>query len=231
MALLRWMHLRKLVPLADLLTGSVPAVAATAKSNATGTARSASPAPATPSAGRASLAAAIGTRAASAPAPSRVAPTPSAPASARPAATAEKAKDPSSADASTASKVPSNLKDALLAEIRATKGFFYNTVVAQALKIETTADSVTFTFSPVHRALREQFEQSRGWLDTTVERIAGKRMTVAAQTGATSEQSAPKPAEAPPADKRDLKAEAMATPAVQAMLEVFPAEVRDVEEM
>jgi hypothetical protein len=31
--------------------------------------------------------------------------------------------------------------------------------------------------------------------------------------------------------KRDLKAEAMSSTAVQAMLDVFPAEIRDVEEM
>jgi hypothetical protein len=31
--------------------------------------------------------------------------------------------------------------------------------------------------------------------------------------------------------KRDLKAEAMSSSAVQAMLDVFPAEIRDVEEM
>ena len=33
------------------------------------------------------------------------------------------------------------------------------------------------------------------------------------------------------AGKRDLKAEAMSSTAVQAMLDVFPAEIRDVEEM
>ena len=31
--------------------------------------------------------------------------------------------------------------------------------------------------------------------------------------------------------KRDLKAEAMSSSTVQAMLDVFPAEIRDVEEM
>jgi hypothetical protein len=31
--------------------------------------------------------------------------------------------------------------------------------------------------------------------------------------------------------KRDLKAEAMSSSTVQAMLEVFPADIRDVEEM
>ena len=49
---------------------------------------------------------------------------------------------------------------------------------------------------------------------------------------------APEPAgtaPSPAADKakggRDLKAEAMSSSAVQAMLDVFPAEIRDVEEM
>jgi hypothetical protein len=31
--------------------------------------------------------------------------------------------------------------------------------------------------------------------------------------------------------RKDLKAEALATPAVQAVLEVFPAEIKDVEEL
>ena len=43
------------------------------------------------------------------------------------------------------------------------------------------------------------------------------------------------PAQSAAADKskggRDLKAEAMSSSAVQAMLDVFPAEIRDVEEM
>ena len=38
-------------------------------------------------------------------------------------------------------------------------------------------------------------------------------------------------AETATAGKRDLKAEAMSSSAVQAMLDVFPAEIRDVEEM
>ena len=38
-------------------------------------------------------------------------------------------------------------------------------------------------------------------------------------------------ADAGSAPKRDLKAEAMSSSAVQAMLDVFPAEIRDVEEM
>jgi hypothetical protein len=37
--------------------------------------------------------------------------------------------------------------------------------------------------------------------------------------------------EKPKGGNRDLKAEAMSSSAVQAMLDVFPAEIRDVEEM
>jgi hypothetical protein len=131
------------------------------------------------------------------------------------------------------------LKDALLAEIRGTKAFFYNTVVAQAQRIDVDADRVTFTFLPAHRALREQFEQSRAWLETTADRLAGRKIAVAAAQaeGGSAETAAPARSEhaARPGDaddpKRDLKAEAMSSSAVQAVLDVFPAEIRDVEEM
>ena len=54
--------------------------------------------------------------------------------------------------------------------------------------------------------------------------------THAASPSAASSASSPAPADAPKA-KRDLKAEAMSSSTVQAMLDVFPAEIRDVEEM
>jgi hypothetical protein len=133
------------------------------------------------------------------------------------------------------------LKDALLAEIRSSKGFFYNTVVAQAQKIDVTPERVTFTFLPTHRALREQFEQSRPWLETMAEKLAGVRVAVvavqaegdaaAAQAPASQAAAAStQPAAPASADGRDLKAEAMASNAVQALLDVFPAEIRDVVE-
>ena len=49
-------------------------------------------------------------------------------------------------------------RDAFLLEIRKSKAAFYNTVVAQAQKIEFGPDRVTFSFLPAHRMLREQFE-------------------------------------------------------------------------
>jgi hypothetical protein len=126
------------------------------------------------------------------------------------------------------------VKDALLAEIRGGKPFFYNTVVAQAHKIEVTVDSVTFTFLPAHRALREQFEQARPWLESTTQRLAGRKVPVTAVQAAADAAEAAAPAAPPAPDqapKRDLKAEALESSAVQAMLDVFPAEIRDVEEM
>ena len=129
------------------------------------------------------------------------------------------------------------MKDALLAEIRASKGFFYNMVVAQAQRIDVSDDRVTFTFSPNQRALREQCDQSRAWLEAAAERLSGRRIAVMAVmaegTGASDAVTGRAAAAAPDANdpKRDLKAEAMSSSAVQAVLDVFPAEIRDVEEM
>lgn len=200
MVLLRWMHLRKLVPLTDLLE------------QLGGRARTAPAAagPPTP--------------------PSRLAPTPSS--RLAPTSPSGTAPTPSSGSAPTPS---SGLKDKFLGEVRASKAFFYNTVVAQAQRIDVTDEAITFTFLPTHRALREQFDQARAWLEAAAERAAGRRIAVTAvQAQAVPEApsaSAPAPAPAPASAARDLKAEAMASSAVQAMLDVFPAEIRDVEEM
>jgi hypothetical protein len=129
------------------------------------------------------------------------------------------------------------LKDKFLAEVRSGKGFFYNTVVAQAQRIDVAAERITFSFLPNHRALREQFEQTRGWLEATAERVAGRKVAVVAvQTAGApaTEAAAPPTADAKGAvtsGQRDLKAEAESSSAVQAILDVFPAQIRDVEEM
>ena len=224
MVLLRWMHLRKLVPLTDLLE----------QLGSSGT----------------KTAAPTGSRVAAV--ASRIAPTSDKPASAsskvaptsdRIAPTSRKIAPTSDGIAPTTDKPTgdrvvaptSSLKDSLLAEIRSGKAFFYNTVVAQAQKIDVIDDRVTFTFLPAHRALREQFEQSRPWLEATAERLTGRKIVVAA-VQATSEgdqapESRPAAAATAAAPKRDLKAEALSSTGVQALLDVFPAEIRDVEEM
>jgi len=197
MALLRWIHLRKLVPIEELIAG-------------------------------ASTGAAVSRPAAapvkSAPAPVKSAPVQSAPAPA-----------PKSEIRNPQSEMTTSLKDALLAEIRKTKVVFYNTVVAQAQTIEVAGDRVTFTFSSKQRALSDEFEKNRGWLETIAKAAAGRRITVAGVMGDAAADAKAAPG-APAADaaatkKSALREKAMADAGVQAMLEVFPAEIRDVEEM
>jgi hypothetical protein len=140
---------------------------------------------------------------------------------------------------------PSMLKESLLAEVQKAKKFFFNTVIAQAQKIELERDKVVFTFSPQHRALRAQLEQNRPYLETTASQLAGRKMTVAAAEGSGGPASpaaagfggTPSAADAasaggPQGDKKqELKDRALADTGVQTMLDVFAAEIKDVEEM
>jgi hypothetical protein len=132
-----------------------------------------------------------------------------------------------------------NLKEALLTEIKGKKAGFYNTVVAQAQRIEVTENRVAFVFATKQTMLKEWFEQQRAWLETAVQQLSGRKLAVVAihADGGDASPAASSAAEsahqAVPehGGKRDLKAEALSSTAVQAMLDVFPAEIRDVEEM
>jgi DNA polymerase III subunit gamma/tau len=244
MALLRWIHLRKLVPLTDLIK-QLEAGAPRAPVRPP-------PPAAAPVAPRPSAAAAP------APAPPAAAspPRPAPPAgSARidtvKAVEAKRAASANAEAAPTLAKVdPSILKDAFLSEVRKAKKFFFGTVVAQAQKIEFTGDKVVFTFAPQHRALRAQLEQTRPWLETAASQLAGRKVGVAAAEGladtpadASLAAYSPKPG---PGDgpasptlpsgseggdrAKSLKERALSDPGVQTMLDVFAAEIKDVEE-
>ncbi len=265
MALLRWMHLRKLMPIEDLIAGAsgAPDRGAAPRSLSPRApdagAHSARPASASGAAGsdvrRAPLSAVSPQAPPAAPTPSTRS-EPSSPLrsavaaatkataarSAAPAAAASNGPGPASASASVASApvrtaVPGggNFKDPFLAEIRKSKAVLYNMVVAQAQKIEVAGDAVTFTFSPMQRALRDTLEQNRAWLETTVQQIAGRRIAIAAVLADAA--AAPAPGSAAAAEKQStekksaLREQALADAGVQTMLEVFPAEIRDVEEM
>jgi DNA polymerase-3 subunit gamma/tau len=203
MALLRWIHLRKLVPLEELLEklgGGEPIASAPQARRA---------APVIPPVARR---------------PPPVAPKPA-----------------SAAGAGEGDAVPpkpvvatgtgEGARDAFLMEIRKAKVFFYNTVVAQAQKIEFGPDRVTFSFLPAHRTLREQLEQNRAWLEQTAAAVAGRKMPVVAAQADTAPQPAAVAAGVAPSKPADLRTTAMADSAVQAMLDVFPAEIENVEEI
>jgi DNA polymerase-3 subunit gamma/tau len=237
MALLRWMHLRKLVPLEDLFdqlgTGAPTrerSIAPTAKVGSSTPTRERSTAPTSEGA-----IAPTKERSIAPTAKVSVAAASAASASAA-SATADKAAATAGKPTSEGSPAPaSNLKDALLAEIRAGKSTLYNFAVAQAQRIDVRDDSVTFTFASNQNVLRMQLEQNRSWIEAAAQRIAGRRiaLVITQAEGASPQPTQAAPAEKPNDDggKRDLKSEAMASPAVQAVLDVFPAEIRDVEEM
>ena len=247
MALLRWIHLRKLVAIEDLIAGSGGPPRPEAKAERPGL-RAAAPPPARPAATPLPMA----TPAAAAP-PTRSAP--SAPASslaaqaARAAANVAAVPQPVGSGLNRTLPEPApatppasgNLKDALLAEIKKGKPTFYNIVVAQAQKIEVAGDRVTFSFTPVQRALRDQFEQQKAWLEAIALGIAGRKIAMAAAQFEAGAAVTPASADAPAgakvpekqsAEKKSaLREQALADAGVQTMLEVFPAEIRDVEEM
>jgi DNA polymerase-3 subunit gamma/tau len=229
MAILRWMHVRKLVPLTELLDqvaggtsprGAAPAAPPRNQPPALRPAAASRPAP-PPAAAPASQPLKAASPRASTPAPRG----------------ADREGGPEPKTAAPAGAAPGGLKDALLAEIRAGKSFFYNMVVAQAQSIDVSAESVVFAFLPTHRSLRERFEETRPWIEAAAERLAGRKISVRS-VQVESGTGVPAAPVAEPKDdpgtsngRKDLRAEALATPAVQAVLEVFPADIKDVEEL
>jgi DNA polymerase-3 subunit gamma/tau len=203
MALLRWMHLRKLVPLTELLQSLSLGGSSAAPAGQAGIMTP----PRTPMV--------VPPKAAPSPAGGGELASPKPPPREEPAT-------PSPRDGG---------REAFLEEIRRSKEVFYKTVVAQAQKIEFGSDRVVFSFLPIHRMQREQLEQNRQWLESIAGGVSGKKMLVV-----SSQQDVPADAPAPQAGAAaprpvDLKAAAMSDAAVQAMLDVFPAEIEDVEEI
>ena len=243
MALLRWIHLRQLVPISDLIQGLEKGGLPAGRLQRSGTA--ALPSPATPSrsvpppAPREAVPAAAG---ASEP-PRRSAPPPPRPPSVAAAtvkaveARQDAAKTPAPAASEPMPDVqpvaPELLKDAFLTEVRKGKKFFYGTVVAQAQRIDVEGERVVFTFAPQHRALRVQLDQSRTWLDTLASQLSNRKMTVvSAEGGTVSDKPAAAVSAAPEKTRQsELRQQALADSSVQAMLDVFAAEIKDVEEM
>jgi DNA polymerase-3 subunit gamma/tau len=225
MALLRWMHLRKLVPLGDLLerlqgdAGAPAPGRGSSGPSGTGGRQAGPPVREAPGAPRVSP------------------PTPRPPAPTRPLPPppSDDARGSARAGPSAVAPLPDG-KEAFLASIEQARAVFYRTVVAQAQRIETTADTILFVFAPVHRLLKEQVDQNRAWLETLAARAAGRRMAVQSQLLAPGTTDAPGAAgaggESPArgAD-RDLRAVALGDAGVQALLGTFPAQISVVEEI
>jgi DNA polymerase III subunit gamma/tau len=221
MALLRWIHLRKLVPLSDLIEGVEKGGSGAPKPTMS---RSAPVSPATASAPGRSTAATV--------------------------KAIEARKQPAELTPTTSGGDPipnvqavaaADLKEALLGEIRKSKKFFHGSVVSMAQRIDIERDRVVFTFAPIHRVLRGQLDQQKPWLEMLATQLAGRKMTVASVEGtasATASQtqaaSPGKPGQPPPSGgdrQAELRQQALADPGVQSMLDVFAAEIKEIEEM
>ncbi len=245
MALLRWMHLRKLVPLTELL--------AQAKRLAPGApARAKTPAPAQPPPAVASPAPAASTEPAAPPAPARASapaqppapaqsPTPAPPRRCpeQPPAPAQASAPPNPPRAGASPGADEDAKAAVLAAIKRGKRFFHGTVVAQAQRITLGGDRLEFAFTPAQRTLARQVEQHREWVETLAAQVVGRRIAVAVTTGAGA-PGAPAPSAGPSPDPPGpagtaapgtdpLRQRVLKDSVIQAVLEVLPAEIDTIE--
>ncbi|MCC7186854.1 MAG: DNA polymerase III subunit gamma/tau, partial [Acidobacteria bacterium] len=140
MALLKWIHLRKLTPIEELLAGG-----------------GASSRPSAPAQHRPAMPASRPEGRPSSPAPSAT-PRASAPASRAPQATPSRAPQtpvpPPPAPSPAAQATPSSLKSSLLAAIRDSNKVFFGMVIAQVQTVDIDGDRIVFTFAPAHKNLR-----------------------------------------------------------------------------
>ena len=229
MALLRWVHLRKLVPMSALLAGL--------EGGAPMPALPPRPAPAAPPPPPARTPAA-----ASRPTPPATAPpvrTPVASRSAPPQASATPAPPAGKPPAAAASRALlvddvsdtalARFRDAFLAEVKRTRGQAeWGMIFMPAKKVEVAVGSVAFVYDSQPKLIAGRFEALRPELTTLATQLAGRPMTVGCRVEGGAQAAAPSAAQG---KKDELKAAVMAEPAVQALLDVFPADIRDVEEV
>jgi DNA polymerase III subunit gamma/tau len=234
MALLRLMHVRKLVPLTELLSSTASPARTPQASNAPQRQPIAITRPAA-SAAVPTPAQAQMRRADPVPAPDR----------SRPVA-APPAPRTNEMPAAAATPAGGDLKDTFLAQLKAAKVFFYNTVVAQAYRVDVSPSRITFTFLPNQKVPKQQCEEMRPFLESVAQQVSGQRIPVSVvivDTAAAPSSAGERRPDAPPAampassrapvgrDEEALRREAMADPSVQALFEIFPVEKSKIEEM
>ena len=291
MALLRWMHLRKLVPLTELLRGGGASASAATSSGPRPERRreparrpASRPAPpgrrvgqSGPPGGAGSAPVARSPRKASPAAPAApdrqpaalgdhlpAAPRdhlPAAPQNSLPATPPDEAPAPTATDSTPSpaetGSADSGATDALLARIRQANKSFHGMVVAQAQRIELIGDRLVFTFPADLRTAAARLQAKRQWIEMLAAEVVGRRLTVEgvqeqgtqrkAQEAAGAEGSGadgpggretaaagdPGASEAAATNgpAAELRERALGDPVVKAMLELFPAEITDIEKI
>ena len=115
----------------------------------------------------------------------------------------------------------------MLAALRKQKQLLYGTSIAQAQKIELAGDALTFTFNAGQKLLRSQLEQQRAAVEAIASEAAGRKIAV--KTVETA--SAPAAPSADDQRKDELKKKALEQPSVQSLIDVFGADIQEVEEI
>lgn len=115
--------------------------------------------------------------------------------------------------------------------MRAQKKLLYGTVVAQAQRIELAGDTMTFMFGPAHKLLRSQLDQQRAAVEAIAEGVAGRRIAVKTIEGQPPPGSVGTAASDADRRKDELRKKALEQPSVQSVLDVFGAEIQEVEEI
>jgi len=123
------------------------------------------------------------------------------------------------------------LKDAFLAEARKSSMVMYSSLLAQAQRIDVDGNQIKLTFAASQKC-GATFEKYKPNLEAIALRLAGRKILILADlVGKEPVSSESGAAPVDPAKKSALKEQAMADPSVQALFEVFPGDIRDVEEV
>jgi DNA polymerase-3 subunit gamma/tau len=236
MLLLRWIHLRKLLPIEDVIAGldrGLGGGAGQARPGGGGSGGGLRP----------SLASTRPTFSRPDPlrkpgGPQAVAPRlqdmrAGGAAAARAAEPVTAAAEPEAAPAGAADPLAADVGDRFLAEVKRSKAAFFGMVIAQAQTVECDGRQLVVTFSPEREHLRAQVEARRAELEVIAAQVAGRRVPVATARGIMPSPGEPGPPIAAPAPVTDgdLRARALGDATVQALLEVIPSEISEVEEM
>jgi DNA polymerase-3 subunit gamma/tau len=223
MALLRLMHLRKLTPLADLIARGSAAPGSVRSPDAPVQRAAAPVAPVASASARLTTPPSYGE---TSPSFDKLRTVPS---------TVEGPKRPEGREGGPGA--PGDLKDAFLAQVKASKVFLYNTVIAQAYRVDVTPSTITFAFLPNQRVPKQQCDDARAWLESVAEKVAGRKVPVSVVVAdATTSPATARPATAAanPASRAtedELRQEALTDPGVQALFEIFPVEKSKIEEI
>ena len=219
MALLKWIHLRKLTPIEELLAGGVSAPAPRSTS-APAPSRAAASAPARPAAPVRPTAPPVRSSPVQNPEPRTPEPR-----------TPEPRTEPRTQNA----EPRTSPKQSLLAAIRDQNKIFYGMVIAQVQTVDIDGDRIVFTFAPAHKNLKGQLEGKKAWIESLAQHQTGRKMTVEVREGVAmpvaTETAGATASAASPGKQAELRDRAKAEPAIQNVLDILGGDIEDVEEI